>query len=191
MVPAVFIFNATTGSLCGGLTAFVTLGFVHGLCKGRAFHQLRDIPSKTRMLSKAYTLSTVSAICLALCSSSMIQRTFFHSQHILAATLAAITAVLSSNLSFQFFQIPAMVATSFFDNNKALSLSLFDAMGFFFSAQVWATTGKIVSNTGQLGWSFSWLMLAGMFAAGGRTMMAILPTVLHKQQQGFSGRELK
>lgn len=113
----------------------------------------------------------------------MVQRIFFQSQNVLAATLAVITAVLSSNLSFQFFQIPAMVATTFFDRNKALCLSLFDAMGFFVSAQVWAATGKIVNSEGQHGWSLSWLMLAAMFAAGGKTMMSILPSVLHKQQQ--------
>ena len=135
------------------------------------------------MLSKAYTISALSAIAMALCANGWVQRIFFPSQEVLAVTVAAITGVLSSNVSFQFFQIPAMVATTFFGKNKALCLSLFDALGFFFSAQVRATTGKIVESAGQHGWTLSWLMLAAMFGAGGKTMINVLPTVLHKQQQ--------
>lgn len=173
--------TALPRSLCGGLTAFVTIGFVHGLVNGRKFHTLPDIPSKTNMLTKAYAMSAFTAAAMALCSNAWVQALFFPSQKVLAGTVAILTGILASNISFQFYQLPAMVATTF-GQNKALCLSLLDAVGYLSAALVWAITGKIVAGAGQHGWTLAWLMLAGMFVACGKSMMSALPGVLMQQQ---------
>ncbi|CAB9497158.1 expressed unknown protein [Seminavis robusta] len=179
-------FHQTTDlprSVCGGLTAFVTIGFVRGLIRGRKFHTLKDIPSKTQMLSKAYSACALSAVGMALCANRWIQELLFPSKYILAATIAALSGILASNISFQFYQIPAMTATAFFGPNKALCLSLLDGLGFFLAAPVWAATGKIVEGAGPHGWTLAWFLLAGMFSAGGKTMIGALPMILKRQQQ--------
>ena len=134
------------------------------------------------MISKAYTLCAFSAVGMAICSNEWVQSIFFPSKKVLAAIIAGMTGMLSSNISFQFYQMPAMVSHTF-GANKALCLSLLDSVAYFVAAPVWATTGKIVEAGGRHGWSLAWLMLAAMFAAGGRTMLNAIPSVLAQQQQ--------
>ena len=184
-ILGVFFHQATSLSrnVCGSLTAAVTLGFVHGLMNSQRFHKLKDVTSKTKMVSQAYKTSFATSIAMALCANGWIQGFLFPSKVLLAVTVAAMSGIIASNLSFQFYQIPAMAATAFFGQNKAICLSLLDSVGFIWAAAIWGVTGKIVASAGQYGWSLIWLMLAGMFGAGGLTMMSILPSVLQKQQQ--------
>lgn len=170
------------GAICGGLTASVTLGFVHGLFKGRKFHDLKSIASKSRMLSKAYTSSVVAALGMALCANQWLRRIIFPSEYLLAIVLAIMSGAIASSLSFQFYNIPLMAASTF-GQNRAVCLSLLDGLGFFLSAPIWAITAKIVGSSKTHGWSMAFLMLAALFSLGGKSMMGIIPTVIKKQEQ--------
>jgi len=190
-------FQEATGiprHLCGGLTASVTIGFVLGLSKVKAFHQLPDAPSKLKLLNCAYSMSVLSAVGLALCSNRYVVDMLGPIRSVLPVAIVALSCTMAASLSFQFYQIPPMVASTFFGKNKAVALSLMDGLGFFVSAPIWAATGKIVSTLGACGWSAAWFLLSALFAGGGVLMMRTLPQVLlyhhHQQEQKQQGNEM-
>jgi MFS family permease len=171
-----------SGSLCGGLTAFLTLGFLHGVTKGKEFHALDDASSKSRMLRRAYTRAVLSAVGLALCANKWLTDILMPSKLVLAGVAALLSANMASNLSLQYYQIPTIVSNTF-GENKAVCLSLLDALAFFLSAPFLAATGQIVGRMGDYGWSLALTMLAGLFVAGGVLLVDILPHALDPQEE--------
>lgn len=163
--------------LCGGLTASVTLGFVHGLGKGKMFYSLKDTQFKTRLLRKNYAKATLSCLALALLANQKVATVLFPSKYVIAGLVALLTGVMASSLSFQFYQIPPMTS-KMFGEDKAVCLSFLDGMGFFLSAPIWAVTSQIVGGLGIYGWSTAWVMLAFLFGSGGALMLRTLPQVL-------------
>jgi MFS family permease len=169
--------TALSTSLCGGLTAFLTLGFLHGSLKGKTFHALQDAPSKSRMLRRAYTVSVVSTIGMALCANNWLTDLLIPSKAVLAAVAALLSAIMASSLSVQYYQIPTIISKTF-GENKAVCLSLMDALGFFLSAPYLAATGQVVGRLGDYGWSAALTMLAVLFGVSGFLMLDILPRAL-------------
>jgi MFS family permease len=169
--------TALSGSLCGGLTAFLTLGFLHGLLKGKQFNALQDTPSKSRMLRRAYTVSVVSTIGMALCANNWLTDLLIPSKAVLAAVAALLSAIMASSLSVQYYQIPTIISKTF-GENKAVCLSLMDALGFFLSAPYLASTGQVVGRLGDYGWSAALTMLAVLFGVSGFLMLDIFPRAL-------------
>jgi hypothetical protein len=163
--------------LCGGLTASVTLGFVHGLGKGKMFYSLKDTQSKTRLLRKNYAKATLSCLALALLANQKVATVLFPSKYVIAGLVALLTGVMASSLSFQFYQIPPMTS-KMFGEDTAGCLSFLDGMGCFLSAPIWAVTSQIVGGLGIYGWSTAWVMLAFLFGSGGALMLRTLPQVL-------------
>jgi hypothetical protein len=174
--------TALSGSLCGGLTAFLTLGFLHGVTKGKAFHACEDAQSKSRMLRRAYTRAVMSAVGLALCANKSLTNILIPSQMGLAGVAAMLSATMASNLSIQYYQIPTIVSNTF-GKNKAVCLSLLDALAFFLSAPFLAATGQIVGRLGGYGWSTALTMLATLFVMGGFLLVDILPRALEPESQ--------
>lgn len=166
--------------LCGALSASVTVGFVLGLAKGQAYHKLPDTNSKALMLKRAYLSSVLSALGLALTANPLITDLLNPSKAGLALAVSLLSGVMASSLSFQFYQIPQMVASTF-GNDKAVCLSFVDALGFLLSAPIWAATAKIVGTPS--GWTKAWVMLASLFGAGGMLMMKTFPEVQQRQAQ--------
>lgn len=178
---SLLVVTLCSGAVCGGLTASVTLGFVHGLVKGRKFHDLKDIHSKSKMLAQNYSFAVIAALGMALCANQWLRNLVFPSKYLLATVVAVLSGSIASSLSFQFYQIPQMAASTF-GHNRAVCLSLMDGLGFFLCAPVWAATNQLVSNFGKHGWSLTWILLAALFSLGGKSMMGIIPTVIKKQQ---------
>jgi MFS family permease len=177
--------TALSGSLCGGLTAFLTLGFLHGVTKGKAFHALQDAPSKSRMLRRAYTRAVMSAVGLALCANTWLTDILFPSKMVLAGVAALLSATMASSLSIQYYQIPTIVSNTF-GENKAVCLSLLDALAFFLSAPFLAATGQIVGRLGDYGWSTALTMLATLFVVGGFLLVDILPRALDPEPEAVA-----
>jgi hypothetical protein len=177
--------TALSGSLCGGLTAFLTLGFLHGVTKGKAFHALEDASSKSRMLRRAYTRAVLSAIGLALCANSWLTNLLIPSKMVLAGIAGLLSATMASNVSIQYYQIPTIVSNTF-GKNKAVCLSLLDALAFFLSAPFLAATGQIVGRLGDYGWSTALTMLASLFVLGGFLCVDILPRALEPKQEAVA-----
>jgi len=183
-------FQDTTGlstNLCGALTAFVTLGFLSGLGKGRAFHQLKDTVSKSRMLKRSYALSVMATLGMALCANQWLTGMLIPSKTVLAIVAASFSAVMASSLSIQYFQIPTLVATTF-GENKAVCLSFLDGLAFFLSAPILATTGQVVARLGDHGWSVALTMLAAAFGIGGLLMGIIFPSVVASQEESLAAK---
>lgn len=177
--------TALSGSVCGGLTAFLTLGFLHGVTKGKAFHALEDAPSKSRMLRRAYTRAVMSAVGLALCANTWLTNILIPSKIVLAGVAALLSATMASSLSIQYYQIPTIVSSAF-GENKAVCLSLLDALAFFLSAPFLAATGQIVGRLGDYGWSTALTMLATLFVVGGFLLVDILPRALDPKPEAVA-----
>lgn len=110
-----------SGYLCGGLTSFVTLGFVHGLMTGKKFHMLELDSDKKRYVKNGYRYAAVSALGLALCANSKVAALL--GKNCIAAAIAAASCAMASAISFQFYQLPAKAAT-LFGENKAICVSV-------------------------------------------------------------------
>jgi len=180
-----FVLEATNlpRKFCGGLTASMTVGFLLGLSNTRKFYDKPDIKSKTRFLGRKYFGAFLSVLGLALCGNQNIVNTFIPSKKILAGIIALLAGSMSYNLSFQVYQIPPMVASTLFEENKAVCLSLLDAFGFFLASPVWAGTSCLISGMGHNGWMATWTLLATLFAIGGSIMVKVMPKILLKQAE--------
>ena len=97
-----------------------------------------------------------------------------------ATVIGILSALLSANTAFQFYQFPAMMAKSFDDEHKEVCISWLDGFGFLFSSPVWAATAAIVPT---YGWASTWGLLSLLFAVGWSIMLKALPPVLAKEKQ--------
>jgi hypothetical protein len=167
------------GHICAGLTSSVTVGFLFGLAKGKAFTQLKSVPDKLSMLKKNYKLSVVSTLGLAVFGMAKVG-VVVSNPIAVASAVTLLSGIMASTVAFQFYQIPNLVATTMFSDNFALCLSLIDGLAFFATAQVLMANKAILGN---FGWSASWTFLAMIFGLGGSIMMKVIPSVLNQEQQ--------
>jgi len=178
-----FVLEATNipRKFCGGLTASMTIGFLSGLSNIQKFHNQVNAKSKTRFLRRRYQGAAISVLGLALCANSNFVNIVFPSKKVLAGVIALLAGSMAFNLSFQVYQIPAMVSSTLFEENKAVCLSLLDAFGFFLASPVWAAASYMISVMGENGWIATWTLLSVLFSIGGTIMVNVLPIVLRKQ----------
>eukprot|EP00523_Entomoneis_sp_CCMP467_P006302 CAMPEP_0168732866 /NCGR_PEP_ID=MMETSP0724-20121128/7987_1 /TAXON_ID=265536 /ORGANISM="Amphiprora sp., Strain CCMP467" /LENGTH=626 /DNA_ID=CAMNT_0008779889 /DNA_START=131 /DNA_END=2012 /DNA_ORIENTATION=+ len=168
-------------SLCGGLTTSCTLGFVHGLARGRVFHQLSTGREKMQFLRRNYAVAAASAFGLALCGGPWLPN-LVSSGVLRAALVAVLSGAMTSCFSFQFYQIPNLVASSpQFQHSKAMFISLIDCLGYLLATPVWAMTGRMVSRF-EHGWSLAWILLTILYIAGGHLMLRNVEPMLHNQK---------
>lgn len=139
-----------------------------------------SVSKKMKMIRQNYIVSLVSILGLALCGMSSIGNILGGSKSLLAALITVFAGIMASTVSFQFYQFPNLVSSNVFPDNSAVSLSLLDAAGFFFTAQVLAANSRIL---GSLGWSASWTFMALIFGIGGIIMtVAIQPVLLQAKR---------
>jgi hypothetical protein len=168
------------GHICASLTCSITIGFIFGLLNGRVFSKLESVQEKITMLRKNYRNAFLCLLGLALCGIKGMTNIGIFSNNSMAGLVALLSGIMTSTISFQYYQIPNMMASTMYPQNAAVSLSLIDAAGFFVTAQVLAVNTQILS---KLGWSASWTFLAMVFAFGGTIMMKGLQPVLSKSHQ--------
>lgn len=167
--PALF-----PGSLCASLTSSVTLGFVLGLGRGTVFSGMDDIKDKMAMLKRNYVRATASFMGLGACALNVMNG-WFQAPYAMAAAISLFSGVAASSISFQFSQIPNLVASSVFAENKAVALSLVDAAGFFVTSQVLTANTRVLRT---MGWSASWTFMALFLGIGSTLMMKHIEPVL-------------
>jgi hypothetical protein len=127
------------------------------------------------MLERRYWTAVISALLLAVCAHAG----GFHPMFV-ATAIAMASGGMASSLSFQFYQIPNMVA-SVYGENQAVCLSLIDGVGYIIVAPVWALVGKIVAID-VLGWAAAWIFLAALIGMGGVVTVLNLPIIWERQE---------
>ena len=105
---------------------------------------------------------------------------------VLAGIISFCACLVSSSVSFQFYQLPSIVARTLFSDSAAVSTSMIDAVGLFLTAQVLAANRLVL---GRFGWSAAWGFLAVLFGLGGKLMLQVIPSILH-QAAGNKQEEL-
>ena len=164
--------------ICGGLTSFVTLGFVYGLVSGQAKFQsflATDTLGKRNFFIKRYIQMVASALGLAVCASFKYLATGIWMRRLMATGILACSMSMAMSISFQFYQFPSALASSQFKDNRSVCLSTLDSMGFLFSAPIWAMVGRMVSSMPTTGWMGAWTFLAMWFGLGGIVAMNTVP----------------
>ena len=165
--------------ICASLTSFVTLGLVVGLGKGTEFSAMESIPEKMIMLRRNYIRAIGSFLGLGACALSVMNG-WIQAPYLMAFVISGLSCLAASSISFQFSQVPVLVASNMFAENKAVALSLVDAGGFFFTSQIFAANTRILES---FGWSASWTFLSIFLAIGASLMMKYLPNVLMRERQ--------
>ena len=161
--------------VCGSLTAVVTMGFFFGVMKGKAFFELDSVNDKESQLKTWYLQAVASILGFAFLAGEQIRSTL--SPAVLATLVVLCSGLLSSSAAIPFFQLPNMVSTVVFKENKAICLAFLDGIGFFLTAPLWALSSRIVTS---MGWSAAWGTLALVFALGGTVMVRSMRPVLVK-----------
>ena len=156
-------------SLAGGLTTSITVGFLHGLSRSKLFYELPDIPKKLRFVRNNYILGAAATFGLALCGVPWLP-TVIASKALRASIVAILSGLMASALSFQFFQVPGLVAPEF-GRNKAVFFSLLNGAGYFSTTIVFAGLGQLLASLEGYGWSVAWLLLMGLYISGGSLLL--------------------
>jgi MFS family permease len=166
-------FASLPHSISGGLTLSITLGLVYGLVTGsKQFAGLAHCQtSQRRFLAKRYVLNVAATLGLTALAAT---GGTLGNKIVLAAAVALLSGTLASNIAFQYFQFPSMIA-KLFGEHKAVCISFLDGFGFLLSAPIFAATAKLVPS---LGWSSTWGLLAVLFGAAGALMLYAIAPVL-------------
>jgi len=187
-VLGTFIFDATNlpRNLCGPLTTSVTLGFIGGLVSGKKIQQLESAEEKQQFVAKRFVFAVISAIGLAVCANANIiglaGEYGLMGQYGLAGSITILSGLLAASVGFQFYQFPPKFSTTF-GPNKAVYISLTDALGFLLLSPFWSSMSSIVASNGN-GWTISWLIVASFLALGGAITVNWLPTILRLEPEG-------
>ena len=162
-----------------GMTSTVTIGFVYGLISGRKMQYFSSVEKKKLFLFSRYKKAIFCALFLVGCANKSVSSVLGAS--ITALMIAIASGAMAANVSYQFFQIPAMVAKKF-GKDKAVCISFLDGMAYLFTAPIWAVTGKIISckQFGSHGWSVTWGLFAALLLIGGKLMSNILSSILNE-----------
>ena len=158
------------------MTISITLGFVLGLVSGGKLNDLETLREKKAFVTQNYVRATIAALALALSASEFVISNIGGMGCAAIAVLAS--GLMSSSLSFQFFQFPSLISKSF-GNDKAIILSLIDSFALFSSSYVLSMFGNIASNTGlgSYGWSTAWLFLGFCSVLGGFFTNKLMPSL--------------
>ena len=150
----------------------MTLGFMYGMRSTTKFFSLQDERDKARFVKRGYNISAVAALGLALCANNAVSTLLGTSLKTAASII--LSFVMSSSISFQFYQLPAKCSTLFAES-KAVCTSFLDGLAFLIGAPIWYFLGKVIA---QFGWSAAWTIIACFLALGGVLMVKALPEIL-------------
>ena len=160
-----------------GMTSTVTIGFVYGLISSKEMQSFKNAKIKEKFLALRYKKALVASLLLVCCGHKSLSS--FLGNFMTALLIAVASSTIAANVSYQFYQIPALVAKQF-GPNRAVCLSFLDAIAFLISAPVWIVFGKVMSwqKIGSYGWSASWGVFASMLFLGGCLWSNIGLTIL-------------
>ena len=152
---------------------------MYGMRSTTKFFVLQDEREKSRFVKRGYNISAVAALGLALCANNAVSNLLGTTLKTAASII--LSFIMSSSISFQFYQLPAKCSTLFAES-KAVCTSFLDGLhvAFLIGAPIWYFLGKIIA---QFGWSAAWTIIACFLALGGESMVKALPEILE-----FEGR---
>ncbi|CAB9510553.1 expressed unknown protein [Seminavis robusta] len=180
-VLGVFLQDITSLSpqICGGLTAFMTVGFLHGLVTtSRKFNQQSVTRErKLSLISNGYKRYLFAA--LGLVASAAFGKQWHPYASASVITLCA--SIMASSIAFPYFQVPNMVSSVFFAPVKPVALSLIDGTGIFMTSPLWKVFNKVLLP--NFGWTGAWSAVAVTVGLCGMLLMKTMPTVLDMQQK--------
>lgn len=164
--------------ICGGLTAFMTVGFLYGLVTtSRKFHQQSAVEPKLRLLKNGYKRYLLSA-CGLIASAAFGKQ--WH-PYLSASIITLCASIMASSIAFPFFQVPNMVSSVYFGDVKPVALSLIDGTGIVMTAPIWRIfNGLLLPN---VGWTLSWSAVATIVCLCGALLMRTMPGVLELQKK--------
>ena len=166
---------------CGGLTAFITVGFVYGLMtSSKAFYlPSSTVSSRLQLLRRGY-IRVVTCI-VGLVVMAMIGKKPWMNPYVCAILITTCASIMASSVAFPFFQMPNMVSSVYFPEVKPVALSLIDGTGFFLTSPIWKIyTGILLP---RYGWAISWGIVAVLLTGCGSLMMTTIPDVLQMQSR--------
>ena len=170
-------------SMCGGLTASLTIGLMVGLLlqDGEAFFS-SSLSQQRTQISQWYQQAVGSLMGLAVLAAISTTTMLPQSLRIVLACVGSGT--FGATLAFMFFQLPSLVASVEFPAHKAICLSLLESIGFFATAPIWKGVGWMVSSSQSSlgGWTTAWLAVAGIVGVCGVTLAHTISPLLERQQ---------
>jgi hypothetical protein len=147
---------------------------VVGLGQGATFSGLKSISDKMKLLKRNYIQAIASFLGLGVCALNVMNG-WIKAPYMMAAAISLLSGLAASSISFQFAQMPNLVASNMFPENKAVALSLVDAAGFFVTSQVLSANTHVLST---FGWSASWTFLSLFLGVGTTLLMKSIHPVL-------------
>lgn len=188
LVPFLHEASGFPKHLCASMTSAVTAGFVLGLGRGTIFSKLDSINDKLAMLKRNYITAVSSFLGLALCALNVVTGWVKLPPAAMAGVISLLSGIAASSISFQFSQVPNLVASNVFKENKAVALSLVDAAGFFVTSQVLTANTRVLKT---FGWSGSWAFLALFLSVGATLMTKNMGPILAKEQEARRMQEIQ
>lgn len=171
--------QTNVAQFCGGLTAFITVGFVYGLMtSSKAFYQpSANMTSKLRLLRRGYMRVVTCAGGLVV--AAVLGKRPWMNPYVCAVLITTCASIMAASVAFTFFQMPNMVSSVYFPEVKPVALSLIDGTGFFLTSPIWKVyTGTLLP---RYGWAISWAVVALLLTGCGSLMMSTIPSVLEMQ----------
>lgn len=178
-VSLTIFFLDFSGHICASMTSAVTIGLVLGLGRGTIFTQMDSVKEKMAMLKRNYIGAVGSFLGLGLCALNVMHG-WVQAPLAMAASISLLSGIAASSISFQFSQVPNLVSSNVFPENKAVALSLVDAAGFFVTSQVLTVNTRVLGN---FGWSGSWTFLALFLGLGATLMTKNIEPILLKEKK--------
>ena len=177
-------FSFCLDSMCGGLTASLTIGLMVGLLlqDGEAFFS-SSLSQQRKQISKWYQQAVCSLMGLAVLAALSSTSNTILPQSLRIALACVGSGTFGAKMAFMFFQLPSLVASVEFPAHKAICLSLLESIGFFATAPIWKGVGWMVSSSqSSLGWTTAWLAVAGIVGVCGVTLVHTISPLLERQQ---------
>eukprot|EP00536_Pseudo-nitzschia_multiseries_P003289 jgi/Psemu1/318128/estExt_fgenesh1_pm.C_490004 len=166
-----------SGTLAAGLTSSITIGFVLGLLQGNGFSKMKSIKEKINMVKKNCAVAVLSTLGLAACGMKGLPEVLGGNTNAIIVAITIFSGLISSAVSFQFYQFANLMSTNIFPEYTSVALSFTDAVGFAVTASVLGLNSRLL---GSFGWCTSWVFIASAFGVGGMLLARAIQPVLIK-----------
>jgi sugar phosphate permease len=174
LVPYYYEMSGFSQEICGGLTLSITLGLVHGLVTGsEGYTHLHKVPDKRRFL-RMRNMGNVLAIGGMAGLAYLARRGLKGNSFVMAGAVFFFSGAMASAVSFEFFQMPAIIAQKY-ASEKAVCISFLDGFGYLFSIPIFSGLGIVVP---KYGWDVAWGVLALMSLVSGAVFIRNIGPIL-------------
>jgi Major Facilitator Superfamily len=184
LIPFYAELSGWSPEVCGSLTLSITLGLIHGLLSGsQGYAHLLKVQEQQQFLRRRNMRNVVTIACMAVLAHLARRRrrglltttTGSYASLVMASTVFVFSAAMASAVSFEFFQMPAIIAQNYKSENKAVCISFLDGFGYLFSIPIFSALGVVVP---RYGWDVAWALLAAMSLLSGAVFVRNMGPIL-------------